>query len=146
MVLCSTLPFLIQPELISSLLCTAHDPRSTTYKLPSATYEPVLSNISSYFHTETPPIRNKTNFGPSTPCHVRIDSFILSNMAHSDVTVPPEVRANYVAIVDSILAESDLSRISEKKIRQGIQNKVEYDITPQKVSLTEWKGSAHGFD
>lgn len=56
-------------------------------------------------------------------------------MAHNGVTVPPEVRANYVAIVDSILAESDLSRISEKKIRQGIQAKVEYDITPQKVSL-----------
>jgi hypothetical protein len=54
--------------------------------------------------------------------------------AHESVAVPPEVRANYIGIVDSILAESDLSRISEKKIRQGIQAKVEYDITPQKVS------------
>lgn len=56
-------------------------------------------------------------------------------MAHRSVTVPPEVRANYIGIIDSILAESDLSRISEKKVRQGIQAKVEYDITPQKVSL-----------
>lgn len=47
--------------------------------------------------------------------------------------VPPEVRANYIRIIDSILADSDLARISEKKIRQGIQAKVEYDITPQKV-------------
>lgn len=57
-----------------------------------------------------------------------------SKFAHESVSVPPEVRANYIGIVDSILAKSDLSRISEKKIRQGIQAKVEYDITPQKVS------------
>ena len=49
-------------------------------------------------------------------------------------SVPPEVRVTYIRIIDSILDESDLSRISEKKIRQGIQAKVEYDITPQKVS------------
>jgi upstream activation factor subunit UAF30 len=58
-------------------------------------------------------------------------------VAHKSLTVPPEVRANYTGIIDSILAETDLSRISEKKIRQGIQAKVEYDITPQKVSVTQ---------
>jgi DEK C terminal domain len=57
----------------------------------------------------------------------------LRTYADVGVAVPPEVRANYIGIIDSILAESDLSRISEKKIRQGIQAKVEYDITPQKV-------------
>ena len=58
-------------------------------------------------------------------------------MAHRAVAVPPNVRTNYIGIVDSILTESDLSRISEKKIRQGIQAKVEYDITPQKVSFKQ---------
>lgn len=51
------------------------------------------------------------------------------------LAVPPEVRTNYINIVDTILTESDLFLISEKQIRQGIQAKVEYDITPQKVSL-----------
>ena len=59
---------------------------------------------------------------------------VFSNLAHERMAVPPEVRANYIGIIDSILAKSDLSRISEKKIRQGIQTRVEYDITPQKVS------------
>ena len=41
----------------------------------------------------------------------------------------------YVTIIDSILAASDLRVISEKKIRKGMQEAVEYDITPQKVSI-----------
>lgn len=49
--------------------------------------------------------------------------------------VPQEVRANYTTIIDAILAESDLSQITPKTIREGIQAKVEYDITPQKVRL-----------
>lgn len=67
-------------------------------------------------------------------CGCQLFHFISPILAHEGVTVPPEVRANYTGIIDSILAESDLSRISEKKVRQGIQAKVEYDITPQKVS------------
>lgn len=47
--------------------------------------------------------------------------------------VPNEVRANYVEIIDDILATSDLSQVTEKKIRNGIQDRIEYDITPQKV-------------
>ena len=58
-------------------------------------------------------------------------------LGSQNAAVPPEVRINYIGIIDSILAESDLSRISEKKIRQGIQAKVEYDITPQKVSCKQ---------
>ena len=49
------------------------------------------------------------------------------------MSLPPEVRAKYVTIIDDILADSDLNLISEKRIRKGIQQHVEYDITPQKV-------------
>lgn len=50
--------------------------------------------------------------------------------------MPPEVKASYATIIDSILAASDLETISEKRIRKGLQQAVEYDITPQKVNLT----------
>lgn len=49
--------------------------------------------------------------------------------------VPNEVRAKYVEIIDDILAKSDLTAVTEKRIRNGIQGRVEYDITPQKVHL-----------
>lgn len=48
--------------------------------------------------------------------------------------VPAEVRARYVDIIDDILAQSDLTQVTEKRIRNGIQERVQYDITPQKVS------------
>jgi upstream activation factor subunit UAF30 len=57
--------------------------------------------------------------------------------------VAPAVRDNYVAIIDAILAESDLTKISAKKIRAGIQEKVEYDITPQKVTYPWLPGKSH---
>ena len=47
--------------------------------------------------------------------------------------VPNEVRLRYVEIIDDILATSNLAQVTEKKIRNGIQDRVEYDITPQKV-------------
>ncbi len=47
--------------------------------------------------------------------------------------VPTEVRARYIAIIDAILDSADLTSITTKAIRQGIQDQVEYDITPQKV-------------
>ena len=47
--------------------------------------------------------------------------------------VPNEVRSKYVAIIDDILSQSNLAQVTEKKIRNGIQDRVEYDITPQKV-------------
>ncbi|KAI4112427.1 MAG: hypothetical protein LQ345_006422 [Seirophora villosa] len=43
-----------------------------------------------------------------------------------------EAEAKYVKIIDAILASSDLNTISEKRIRKGLQQAVNYDITPQK--------------
>lgn len=51
------------------------------------------------------------------------------------MTVPPEQRASYSAIIDEILAASDLNTISAKRIRKGLQEKVAYDISDQKVCL-----------
>lgn len=42
-----------------------------------------------------------------------------------------------MTIIDSILAASDLNTISEKRIRKGLQAAVEYDITPQKVHISQ---------
>jgi upstream activation factor subunit UAF30 len=50
--------------------------------------------------------------------------------------VPPEVEASYSAIIDGILQSSDLNTISAKAIRKGLQSKVDYDLTPQKVQLS----------
>jgi upstream activation factor subunit UAF30 len=50
------------------------------------------------------------------------------------LALPPEVEASYSAIIDSILAASDLNTISAKRIRKGLQEKVDYDISHQKVS------------
>jgi len=47
--------------------------------------------------------------------------------------VPPEVEASYSAIIDGILESSDLNTISAKAIRKGLQAKVDYDISAQKV-------------
>ena len=58
-------------------------------------------------------------------------------------SVAPAVRDNYITIIDAILSNSDLNKISEKKIRAGIQEKVEYDITPQKVRFPWLHGYVH---
>lgn len=49
--------------------------------------------------------------------------------------VPPEQRAAYAAIIDEILASADLETISAKRIRNGLQERVDYDLTPQKVGF-----------
>ncbi|MCJ1448923.1 MAG: hypothetical protein MMC23_009442 [Stictis urceolatum] len=49
--------------------------------------------------------------------------------------LPAEVRASYIVIIDNILAKSDLQTVSSKKIRQGIQQQVDYDITSQKDEI-----------
>jgi hypothetical protein len=49
--------------------------------------------------------------------------------------VTPDVRAQYIAIIDSILIDADLETVSVKQVRSGIQEKVQYDITPHKVNL-----------
>ncbi|KAL8851773.1 MAG: hypothetical protein Q9221_003383 [Calogaya cf. arnoldii] len=48
------------------------------------------------------------------------------------MALPAAVQAEYVRIIDTILASSDLNTISEKRIRKGLQQAVNYDITPQK--------------
>jgi DEK C terminal domain len=57
--------------------------------------------------------------------------------------VPAEVRATYSAIIDGILKTSDLNTISSKRIREGLQAGIEYDLTPQKVR-TRWLLSIAG--
>ena len=47
--------------------------------------------------------------------------------------MPSEVQASYIVIIDSILAASDLQTITSKRIREGLQRAVDYDISPQKV-------------
>ncbi|EXJ96470.1 hypothetical protein A1O1_01596 [Capronia coronata CBS 617.96] len=49
--------------------------------------------------------------------------------------VPQSVRAQYIAVIDSILNEADLTTITRKSIRQGIQDRVDYDITPHKAAI-----------
>ena len=48
--------------------------------------------------------------------------------------VPLDVQASYIVIIDSILAKSDLQTITAKRIREGLQQQVDYDISPQKAS------------
>ncbi|TKA72428.1 hypothetical protein B0A55_05403 [Friedmanniomyces simplex] len=50
--------------------------------------------------------------------------------------LPPEQRASYSAIIDSILGSADLDTISAKAIRKSLQAKVEYDLTEQKEAIT----------
>jgi hypothetical protein len=54
-------------------------------------------------------------------------------MADRVTKVPAEQRASYAAIIDEILASADLETISAKRIRNGLQKRVDYDLTPQKV-------------
>jgi len=50
-------------------------------------------------------------------------------------SLPAEVQASYVVIIDSILAASDLNTITSKRIREGLQAAVDYDITPHKDAI-----------
>jgi hypothetical protein len=54
-------------------------------------------------------------------------------MANEYIALPPEVEASYAAIIDNILAVSDLNTISAKRIRKGLQERLDYDIAHQKV-------------
>ncbi|KAJ5761197.1 hypothetical protein N7520_008353, partial [Penicillium odoratum] len=48
-----------------------------------------------------------------------------------------EVRDRFTDIIDSILAKSDLTTISEKRIRKGLQEEIGYDLTPQKAAIKQ---------
>ena len=55
-------------------------------------------------------------------------------MQQNNVTiVTPEVEAELVTMIDTILASSDLNTISNKRVLIGLQEQVDYDITPKKV-------------
>jgi hypothetical protein len=47
--------------------------------------------------------------------------------------VSNEARASYTIIIDDILRAADLTTISAKSIRKGLQARVEKDLTPLKV-------------
>lgn len=73
-----------------------------------------------------------------TPCRVSCARSVASRkrptrLADDSRTVPPEVEASYSAIIDGILAKSDLHKVSAKQIRKGLQAQVSYDISSQKV-------------
>ncbi|KNG87042.1 putative C2H2 finger domain protein, partial [Aspergillus nomiae NRRL 13137] len=53
------------------------------------------------------------------------------------MSLSPEARDQYVPIIDSILAKSDLNTISEKRIRKGLQEEVGYDLTPHKAVIKQ---------
>ncbi|KKK18693.1 hypothetical protein P175DRAFT_0500068 [Aspergillus ochraceoroseus IBT 24754] len=53
------------------------------------------------------------------------------------MSLSPDSRDQYIPIIDSILAKSDLNTISEKRIRKGLQEAVGYDLTPQKAAIKQ---------
>jgi len=48
--------------------------------------------------------------------------------------VSPEEVVSYGAIIDDILANSNLTSVSAKQVRKQLAEKLGYDITDQKVS------------
>lgn len=50
-------------------------------------------------------------------------------------TVSEEQRVSFTKVIDSILSASDINTISSKRIRQGLQATVNYDLNDYKVGL-----------
>ena len=81
-----------------------------------------------------PAMRHCTRqFAPSHPATMSCTGI----PANTSPPVPAEQRASYAAIIDEILANADLETISAKRIRNGLQERVDYDLTPQKVGLID---------
>ncbi|KAJ5705327.1 hypothetical protein N7536_001016 [Penicillium majusculum] len=53
------------------------------------------------------------------------------------MSLTPDLRDKYIGIIDDILAKSDLTTISEKRIRKGLQDAVGYDLTPMKSTIKQ---------
>ncbi|KAI2737582.1 hypothetical protein DTO012A1_7593 [Penicillium roqueforti] len=53
------------------------------------------------------------------------------------MSLTSDLRDKYIDIIDGILAKSDLTTISEKRIRKGLQDAVGYDLTPMKATLKQ---------
>jgi upstream activation factor subunit UAF30 len=49
------------------------------------------------------------------------------------MTVSSQQREAYTAIIDEIVAASDLNTVSVNQIREGLQDRVDHDLAPQKV-------------
>jgi upstream activation factor subunit UAF30 len=58
---------------------------------------------------------------------------IIRILINKQVVLPAE-RAQYSAIIDGILASSDLQTISSKQIRKSLQAELQQDISEKKVS------------
>ncbi|KAK7621377.1 hypothetical protein BKA81DRAFT_133234 [Phyllosticta paracitricarpa] len=56
------------------------------------------------------------------------------NMAAAPL--PPDLQKTYSVIIDDILAASDLNTVSAKRIRKGLQARVDHDINPRKDAIT----------
>lgn len=56
-------------------------------------------------------------------------------IVHAPDSLPTEVEASYSAIIDEILRASDINTISAKRIRKGLQERVSYDLSDQKVRV-----------
>ncbi|KAI9754226.1 MAG: hypothetical protein M4579_004823 [Chaenotheca gracillima] len=53
------------------------------------------------------------------------------------MSLPPEIQKRYAAIIDKILAESDITTISINSVRKGLQAQVQDDLAPQKALIKE---------
>jgi hypothetical protein len=51
------------------------------------------------------------------------------------IVVTDDERETYTRVIDSILAEADLATITRKKIRQGLEDAVNRDLSDQKVRI-----------
>ncbi|CAI6341593.1 unnamed protein product [Periconia digitata] len=49
----------------------------------------------------------------------------------------PQASSMYAAIIDGILANSDLNTISAKRIRKGLQERLDHDISEHKNAITD---------
>ncbi|KAF2684777.1 SWIB-domain-containing protein [Lentithecium fluviatile CBS 122367] len=55
----------------------------------------------------------------------------------ADTQLPPQVKMEYISIIDNILATSDLNTISAKRIRKGLQEQLGQDISQHKQAVTD---------
>ncbi len=51
------------------------------------------------------------------------------------MAVTNEERVAYTRIIDGILASADLETVTRKKIRQGLEEAIDKDLSEQKVSV-----------
>ena len=140
--------------------CVANQPTETPLRRPPFTltswlaFEPLL--FSPHWHLTSPTPSCYNSIAPSVipalhdPPQLYLKSAptpngnldilspwrLLYTPNSCKMSLPAEVRAQYVAVIDSLLLDADLTTVSVKQVRNGIQDKVQYDITPHKVRAT----------